>query len=58
MRDYPGSRRRACVVMICQSEANQQGKCLETGGVPGIGILMGKASVRHGRAGWENGKGV
>lgn len=26
------------IIMICQSEANQQGKCLETGGVPGIGF--------------------
>lgn len=47
VRDYPGSRCRACVVMICQSEANQQGKCSETGGVPGLNGKINRAAWRR-----------
>lgn len=30
------------IIMVCQSEVNQQGKCLERGGVPGFGFECGK----------------
>lgn len=30
------------IIMIYQSKANQQGKCLETGGVPGVGFYREK----------------